>query len=127
MLGFTSTDHVKFVIQFDNTSTNSNDIFLETEKFSTDQGFVIDEKIEEIFPEKRTISLMSTGRPYQGGVFLSITHFEGGKIVITGVRLVGGCSSPKEIKLVTNLKNGLEAHLQSKFDAGIRITEIENE
>lgn len=123
LLGFSSADSIKYVVVYDESSFDSISVFSEVELYSISRGFVITEKIEEIHPEKRIVSYLSNGKPSNGGVSLTLTHFENGGIEITGFRLSPGCSPSKKIETMNVLKENLQEHLRTKFGSQMKIVE----
>ena len=113
LLGFTSSDRESYRILYDVTKFNATDVFSEIEWYAKNEGFQLETKIQESFPDKKIISEFRYGVPYQGGVFLIATLSNEDEINLEAIRLVGGCSSShQKIEEVERFKSGLYKYLK---------------
>jgi hypothetical protein len=120
IFGFSTARFESYEIRFDSKKAQSTKVFEVIEEYIQSQGFMVQNKIEESYPEKKVITRLE-----RAPVALTLVLTNSSSISLHGFQWRPGCTTIQEIAQLKELQAGLRQRVSERLGVEIEIYQTE--
>lgn len=126
LLGFSTSDNVKYIAEYDTNKIKAELLFKSLESYAISQGFELKKQIKEAVPRAEIVSILQSGVLFQGGVYLELILDEGNQqISLTAKRYHGGCTRADSIEQVDKYRIKFQNHIKAKYKIDVNLKKVQ--